>query len=205
MGYVKLVAIVSLLMSGCNGDGAVKSDGMVGGDGSTTGDLGASTGVLKCGTYSMPPFSKACAKTADCVLVTHTIDCCGSGKAIGLAASDEAAFKAEEAKCAATYPGCGCPTGPTRTEDGSKAPMTANAVAVECVAGICTSYVAACGKVCDGALTCRSCTRGPGKLYAACSEACTADGDCKDPALPSCVSDNMGGMFCAAAADSCAP
>jgi len=121
----------------------------------------------------------------------------------GRAAKDKAAFEAEEKLCAATYPGCGCPTGPTRTEDGSFATIMVGAIAVDCVAGTCTTYVTACGKPCTGGLTCRSCGPTVG-AYAVCSKDCLGDSDCGS-ALPSCLQDSMGGKFCAGGPGSCPP
>jgi len=186
-------AILSLtLLAACNGDTTT------GEDGAPAGDLGASTGPLTCQGYTMPAFSKACAAKSDCVVVTHTVDCCGTGKAIGLNAADKAEFEAEEKTCAATYPGCGCPTGPTGTEDGSQAPWGTGTIAVDCVVGVCTTYVAACGAPCAGELVCKTCAA-PGGTYAACSRDCTADADCADLTdLPSCEEDGLGGKLCTA-------
>jgi hypothetical protein len=168
----------------------------------SAGDL-PSTGKLTCQGYTMPAFSKACAARGDCVIVTHTINCCGTKTAIGLAAKDRVAFGAEEAICDATYPKCGCATGPTQTDDGSSAPFSAGAIAVDCVAGVCTTYVADCGKPCVGGQTCHSCSPTAGG-YAVCSSGCTVDNDCTKKALPSCLTGWLG-MFCAASPDSCAP
>lgn len=190
------------------GDGPLGGDAATKGDGAPVGDLGPTTGALTCSKYTMPPFSRACASKADCVLVTHTSDCCGTGRAIGLNKKDESAFKAEEQKCAATYPACGCAAGPTGTDDGSKAPMTGGSggIAVDCVGGVCTSYVAACGGPCAGAPVCKTCVLAPSKLYAACSIACTGDDTCAGtPKLPHCVTSSYGDRFCAASASSCTP
>lgn len=198
----RTITLSLLLLAACNG-GSNLVDGGTPQEAGPTGDLGASTGPLTCQGYTMPAFSKACSAKSDCVVVTHTIDCCGTGKAIGLNAADQAAFVAEEKKCAATYPGCGCPTGPTHTEDGSQAPWGASAIDVDCVAGVCLTYVAACGKPCPGELVCKTCTVQT-TTYGACSHDCTADTDCADLTdLPACEDDGFGGKFCTAGSVGC--
>lgn len=181
------------------------SDGPSTIDSSTTSDGslgdGPTTGPLTCPGYTMPSFSKGCGSASDCVVVTHQTDCCGNGKAIGVNAAEKARFEAEEKKCAATYPGCGCPAGPPVTEDGSTA-LFAGKIGVDCVSGSCTTYLEACGKVCAGEPTCRTC-QVQGQTYGACSKQCGGDTDCTDPALPSCVSDGFGGKFCAAEGVAC--
>lgn len=162
---------------------------------------GPRTGPLTCQGYTMPSFSKGCSSAGDCVVVMHQTDCCGNSKAIGVNVGEKTRFEAEEKTCAATYPGCGCPAGPPATEDGSTA-MFGEKIGVDCVSGRCITYVEACGKVCAGELTCRTC-KVQGQTYASCSKVCTGDTDCTDPALPSCVSDGFGGKFCAAAGVVC--
>lgn len=170
-------------------DGPRASDGATASDGSST-----QTGQLKCTGYTMPSFSKACAKAADCAIVSHQTDCCGSTRAIGVSAGEKAGFEAEENKCAATYPGCGCPAGPPVTDDGSKA---LGSVSVECVAGSCTTFSAACQKPCAGGATCRTCIVKT-TTYAVCSKSCTSDSECTEPGLTTCEADGFGGKFCTA-------
>lgn len=163
---------------------------------------GATTGALTCSGYTMPPFSKGCLKPVDCAVVMHQTDCCGNTLAVGVNASVAADFKIEEKQCAATYPGCGCPSGPPMTEDGSTASFNGE-IGVACVANACTTYVAACGGVCEGPLVCLGCATTTGPDYALCTTTCTGDVDCKDAARPSCVPGLYGTKFCAPAGTTC--
>ena len=165
--------------------------------------VGPSTGPLTCEGYTTPSFSKACVKATDCVVVMHQIDCCGTQIAIGVAAGEQTRFVAEEKTCAATYPMCGCATQTTKTEDGSSLDMGGDPAAVDCVGGVCTTYVKGCGKPCDTGTTCHYCATGSSTQYFACSTTCKVKSDCKDTALPECVTGRYGGLFCAASDANC--
>lgn len=174
----------------------------------TDGPVGATTGPLKCQAYTTPAFSKSCTIKSDCVVVTHMIDCCGSMVSLGINSAEEATFTVEEQKCAATYPACGCPSQPTKTEDGSSLGFGGGTTtaAVDCLGGTCTTYVEACGKPCAAGSTCQSCTiNAPSSFYTVCSTDCTTNADCKDAALPECVDDGVGAGFCAASGSGCSP
>jgi hypothetical protein len=86
-----------------------------------------------------PEFDKSCATGEDCVLVVHTVDCCGNGVAWGINHTELDAFNEAEAVCDAQYPGCGCPSGPTLAEDGCY--EDDGAIEVTCDAGTCRSFV----------------------------------------------------------------
>ncbi len=168
--------------------------------------VGPSTGPLTCQgntTYTMPSFSKACVKATDCAVVMHQIDCCGTSIALGVAAGEKTRFVAEEKTCAATYPMCGCATQTTKTEDGSSLDMGGDPAAVDCVGGVCTTYVKGCGKPCAAGTTCHYCPTGLSTQYFACSTTCKVKSDCKDTALPECVTGRYGDLFCAASDASC--
>jgi hypothetical protein len=102
----------------------------------------------------LSPSLKKCTATTDCVAVVYQLDCCGSRKATGVNLSSEAAV----AKCAqdraAGFPACGCPSGPTVADDGSKDPGGGATPSVTCNgAGQCeTSF--GVGPTC-GATTCK--------------------------------------------------
>jgi len=87
-----------------------------------------------------PEFDRSCAEPADCALVLHQVDCCGSLAALGI--SDDAAklFSDAEAECMLQYPQCDCAAQPTVADDGSSTPDT-NSIEVSCVDGQCRSFV----------------------------------------------------------------
>ena len=88
---------------------------------------------------SFPTFARNCAAASDCVVVNHQTDCCGNSRAMGIRASERAAFDAAEAICRPMYPGCGCPASAPVTDDGATSPFGAM-IAVSCSAGVCTSH-----------------------------------------------------------------
>lgn len=185
-------------------DGPLTQDGTPPVDSAT----GATTGPLTCQGYTTPAFSKVCMTKNDCVAVTHMVDCCGTMVSFGIASSDKATFDSEEQTCAATYPACGCAAQPTKTEDGSLLGVggPGTTAAVDCVAGVCRTYVGACGKACSGGSTCQSCAIAvPTTYYSVCSTDCTTNADCKDATLPECVDDGIGAGFCAASGSGCTP
>jgi hypothetical protein len=61
---------------------------------------------------------KACRGDGDCTIRQHETDCCGTILFAGIAASSEGAFATCEAAWDAHFPGCGCRSGPSTTEDG---------------------------------------------------------------------------------------
>jgi hypothetical protein len=89
---------------------------------------------------SFPSFDRSCGAAADCFVATHQTDCCGNSRAMGLRASERAAFDAAEAVCRPMFPGCGCPARPPVADDGNTGTFS-DTIAVECRAGVCTSYV----------------------------------------------------------------
>ncbi len=112
-------------------------------------DAGPVPGVVCMGNKpAFPPFSKACAVDADCVAVTHQINCCGTDIALAVAKSEATAYQAAEATCRAQYPGCGCASEPTVAEDGQIALWNSPVVAV-CKAGACMATVPSNAGKCD--------------------------------------------------------
>ena len=82
-------------------------------------------------------FEKACANHDTCIIGYHQVDCCGSLFALGMDQSERERFDQLEAACVVTYPGCGCPQGPTQAEDG----QSGHTIAVRCLDGQCTTFV----------------------------------------------------------------
>ena len=101
-----------------------------------------------------PAFSKACVADTDCGAALHQVNCCGTQIAVGVAKTDLAAFKANEAICNAQYPACGCASWVTITEDGKPVSLLSDVVP-KCVDGVCLSTVPTqpddCKKVPGGA------------------------------------------------------
>jgi hypothetical protein len=173
--------------------GACGSSSLRGPDG---GDNGACSAVLE--------LDRSCATSADCIAVSHTVNCCGQEQVFGLRASEQTRFAALEAQCGATYPACGCAAQQPYTDDGSRLQFQ-DAAGVTCVNGQCTTFVTDCGRPCDTGTTCFSCANGP-TLFAACTTACTDSTSCQDPTLPLCQtgsSGNVYGMYCTASNVTC--
>jgi hypothetical protein len=68
------------------------------------------------------------------------VNCCGTMVAVGVNQSESAAFDAAESACEAMYPGCGCASQPTTADDGQSSGDSA-AFHVDCVGGVCSTYV----------------------------------------------------------------
>jgi hypothetical protein len=151
------------------------------------GPAGTSTTPMACaGTVVLPSFDRSCTDDRDCVAVTHQISCCGSQVALGLNKKELDTFTRAETMCAASYPACGCPALPTRTEDGSSTPGLAGDIAVACREGTCTTFVKGCGGPCGASTTCACCPIGPTQYCVCTTTGCMGNGDCTDPARPTC-------------------
>ena len=117
--------------------------GSTGGSGST-GDSGSpdSGSSSKCAFVGM--LDDRCAMDSDCAFGIHQTDCCGNTAAVGFNHAERMRFDTLEPMCAASYPGCGCPPGPTRTDSGETA-LDASTILVACVSGgparRCRTYV----------------------------------------------------------------
>jgi hypothetical protein len=130
--------------SGGSGQGASGGQGGQGGSGGSggTGVGGGGSGSVQCTgtTPTFPTFDKTCTTAADCVTKLHMVNCCGSMTAIGINATESAAFDAAEMTCQSQYPGCGCAAMPTTTEDG-KTSMDDTLIQVDCLSGKCSTYL----------------------------------------------------------------
>lgn len=87
---------------------------------------------------------RGCGDDTNCVVGVHQTDCCGNTVAIGMNHSERDRFDALEPICRASYPGCGCPNGPTTTDTGETAfdPATIQAACVIVGTGrMCRTYV----------------------------------------------------------------
>lgn len=65
------------------------------------------------------PLPRHCSADADCVVVRHRLDCCGSYTQVGIRADERAAFDAAEAACEPTVAMCRCMSRPDVASDGT--------------------------------------------------------------------------------------
>ena len=85
-------------------------------------------------------FDRACSTSADCALLNHQVDCCGSEVELGVSAYGLSAAQQAERSCVAAGPFCQCVAKQTVAEDGRTFPE-ATALKVRCIAGRCESFV----------------------------------------------------------------
>ena len=116
--------LVAIALTGCLHDGA-------------SGDAVSCTGP----SPTFPTFDKNCERADECFVAFHMVSCCGTQVAIGMNNLERDRFVADEARCEAQYPACGCPPGPTQAEDGNTA-IDNNRIVVQCTpARQCTTAV----------------------------------------------------------------
>lgn len=105
-------------------------------------DAGPDTGsTILCtgGTDAeFPDFGESCATNADCTVVLHQVDCCGTLEALGIRLDEAGAFAAAEAVCVSQYGACGCASQPTTDDTGA----TGTTFFAACEAGTCVSHAA---------------------------------------------------------------
>jgi len=96
-----------------------------------------------CGFVDL--LDRSCASDGDCAVGLHQTDCCGSTTAIGFRSAERMRFDVLEPVCDRSYPGCGCPPGPTKTDSGEMV-FDPSQVHVGCIsegpARRCRTYVA---------------------------------------------------------------
>jgi hypothetical protein len=143
-------------MGGIVGDGGGSStdSGVITTDsGVVTSDSGS--GIVCWGAaQSFPTFDKECDTDANCALVQHQTDCCGSMLVMAVNHAAVGDFDAAEAICRSQYPGCGCAPQGTKTEDGVIVPFDKESLIVaKCGNGICGSTYSGQKFAC-GATTC---------------------------------------------------
>jgi hypothetical protein len=90
---------------------------------------------------------KACHSDSECVIEQEQTDCCGTILYVGIASASVSGFDACEVSWLAHFPGCGCDSGQTKTEDGTVTypGMDAGAPRVHCIdfttsGGVCMTY-----------------------------------------------------------------
>src|SRR5262249_45859826 len=110
MASMRSFLLVALGLMGC---GSTDSGPASGDAGAHDGDGESSSG---CGFVSV--LDRRWGNDGDCVLGIHQPDCCENPSASGMTLLERGRFDALEPLCQATYPGCGCPAGPTHTDSG---------------------------------------------------------------------------------------
>jgi hypothetical protein len=144
-------AAFAVALAACGGSTAstgpgTPADGGVGGNGDAPEDSApaADAGYLACMSPDgkVDPSLKSCNTVADCTIVEEQTDCCGTMLYVGLASTSASAFGACETAWVAHFPGCGCFSANTTTEDGKTAypGSDAGAPEVQCASGTCMTY-----------------------------------------------------------------
>jgi hypothetical protein len=133
---------------GSSSGSSSSSGGSSSSSGSSSGgvDAGPDAGYLACmdGQGTLDSSLKTCQHDGDCVIKQEEADCCGTIRFVGINASKAAAFATCEASWEAHFPGCGCASGRTTTEDGkeSQPGQDGGAPQVHCAAdkGLCLTF-----------------------------------------------------------------
>lgn len=126
-------------------------------------------GTVRCtgSDPTFPEFERGCSSADNCVLVLHTVDCCGTQLAMAINHSEVERFNSAEAACDAQYPACGCAGQGVRLEDGTVVDFaSSDQIAAQCKDGTCSSRYAgdtfACGdRTCTDLQYCSIFTGGP--------------------------------------------
>lgn len=156
------VALLSWLAAGCSSSTSPDAEGEGGAGGSGTAQAGTNhaAGDASGGTVSgqggtalggtsnhdqpncesdFDELDRACDDAADCTLVEHQVDCCGSILLTSVPISSEAAFDALEQYCSGKYPACRCAAAATKLDDGTVLEPDAPEPIADCVEGRCRS------------------------------------------------------------------
>ena len=98
---------------------------------------------------------RSCTEASDCEAGTRQYNCCGSLLITGINRSEAAAFADAAAQCALQFPQCGCPSEPTRADDGTTMDpgLGADAI-VECVDDVCRTTFPQAPQACGPNLSC---------------------------------------------------
>ena len=97
---------------------------------------------------------KNCSTSADCGLVQHERDCCGTELLLGINVGSVQAFESAEAVCDASAPHCACAPQGVFAEDGTEVPLGDEAfIGAICDGGTCHSVYSGRTYTC-GDVTC---------------------------------------------------
>lgn len=83
---------------------------------------------------TIPYEYKRCGTDSECTTAEHQTDCCGNKTRTGINAAESSTYSACEKTWDGHFPGCGCPEGPDKTDDGQVI-TDPTKVVVHCVAG----------------------------------------------------------------------
>ncbi|HIA01105.1 MAG TPA: hypothetical protein EYN66_04245 [Myxococcales bacterium] len=124
-------ALVVDCIASCNADGKCVCN---------NGDLQCGDKPIQCvgDNQYFPKFEADCESSKDCIVVFHQVDCCGNQVALGINPSESDNFSAAEQICSDQYPGCGCPMGPHKADDGTFS-MNKNDFSAKCKNKVCTT------------------------------------------------------------------
>jgi hypothetical protein len=112
-------------------------------------DAPAEAGYLAClnAAGQLDDSLKTCQSDGDCVIEQEQTDCCGTILFVGVNSASASEFDACEAAWVSHFPGCGCASGKTSTEDGktTQPGVDGGSPQVHCTdftmsGGICLTY-----------------------------------------------------------------
>ena len=146
-------SIVLFLIASTLACGGTLNTGDAGTDASTNDSSSSDTGTdapyAACfdATGQLDYSLKTCQGDGDCVIKQEQTDCCGTILYVGVNQSSTSAFDTCEAAWVSHFPGCGCASGQTKTEDGKTTYPNADATApaIHCTdftsnGGVCLTY-----------------------------------------------------------------
>ena len=176
---------------GSAGTGGAGGAGGAGGSGGTGGAAtGGAGGAAAC--QQVGALDQSCIVDSDCLAVRHTTNCCGASVWLGINKAGGQEFSTLESVCDASYPACGCASGPPTTSDGSSISFGADA-AVTCQGGVCKTYASACGHLCETGRSCITCGQADAGV-SVCSLRCPSGTGCTEAAYSKCLSSFNGGV-----------
>ena len=141
---------VSTTGTGDAGIDGASSDAATGADGGAVDASTDAPAYLACmdSSGALDGSLKHCQSAADCVIKQHTTSCCGDVTYVGVATAAASQFTTCETAWDMHFPGCGCASGPPKTEDGKSVGFGADAGTpeVRCVdftsnGGICQTFL----------------------------------------------------------------
>ena len=167
MAFTRWKGLVGLALAACGGTTAQPSSGTdagadVRGDASsgddlsdsavaeTSADAPADAAYLACMSASgqLDGSLVTCQSDGDCVIEQEQTNCCGTILYVGIRAASASAFAVCESAWVAHFPGCGCDSGLSTTQDGKTVGSGADASAprVHCAdftmtGGTCLTYL----------------------------------------------------------------
>ena len=154
VGVLTLASCGSNVVGVGSGAGGSASSSTTASTGTTMADGGGTdaqgdAGYLACMSASgqLDDSLKTCHADTDCIIKQEQTDCCGTILYVGVSTALAGMFDSCEAAWVAHFPGCGCASNKTGTEDGKTSTLGSDAGApdVHCIdftmsGGICMTY-----------------------------------------------------------------